>query len=177
MHSRYKPTPPPSSLSRPSFRAQISTELIAILSVVLILSIVIITLVSSSSQSAPDAKMVQSQAYWAGQASPLQILNWKLLTATGADAVESNLSLVIKNPTSQTIIIKGISLAPGHFDNVYRADGSWAGKSSSTYFKLYPGQQATITVMHYDPGPNAYLPPKYPEFNLTLTYDSNIPSS
>ncbi len=167
----------PRASPAPSFRAQISAELIAILAIVIILAIIVAVLTTSNSQGAPDARMGQSQAYWAGQASPLQIINWKLLTATSGTTVESNLSLVIKNPTSQTITIRKLSLSPGHFDNIYRADGTWAGYSDNTYFKLFPGQQATLIAMHYDSSSNAYLPPKYPEFRLNITYDSNLPGS
>ena len=168
-------TRPHGKKSHGAAHAQTSIEFIILLAALAVAGLVLAGLLSFFSQG-NGVQLEQSKAYWNSQAGPIKVVDWSMTTTkqdspAGADA---NLSLVLSNPTRETITIHAITLTPGNFSSVVDAQGNWLGLSGSLSIILLPGEQKTVIAMNHGLGDGAYIPTQVYSQTLSFSYSSGL---
>ncbi len=161
-----------------AMRAQTTVEYIVLFAAIAVLVLVLANLLGVLPKNS-GMQIEQSKAYWSSQAGPIKVKDWSMATIKQDSplAADANLSLVLSNPTRDTIIIKAITLAPGNFSSVMDASGNWMGTSTSLSIVLLPGEERTIVALHHGVGAGAYIPAEYYSQILTLTYSTGLGTS
>jgi hypothetical protein len=155
-------------------RGQSTVELLVILGVMMLVASVAL-FVYEGFLDPSGAKILKSKAYWAGMSYGVQLSDWMLLVVddSSAQKVEANLTLMIKNPRSDTIAIKKIEIEQGNFENVWIAQSAvFAGKSDSLYLVIAPKSTVQIIVQHFEEGIDRYVPSDVYELDTTFVYET-----
>lgn len=114
-------------------RAQVSTEYLVILAVVLVVALVVVALVSGATPVSAGVSITQSKNYWSAQ-SPLKITNWKY---SG-----TSLDLTLESIEGQKVTVSDISIEGS---SVYSTNTTWAVGESKTITATMSSSCGTAT--------------------------------
>ncbi len=154
--------------------AQSSAEYMLILGAIFVIALIVIALLNFYNPAIADPRLSSSQSYWSSNAHPLQVRDFSLDSYRSPVQADANLTLVIKNPSTQEITLRNITLSPGSFRNVYYTNGSSAGLVDSLSIPFSPGEELTLIAQHHEAGSGAYLPPNVAEFSLGFKYNTAL---
>ena len=160
-------------------RGQASVEFILLLGAVVFVGLLTYAIFLYYSETS-DARISESRAYWSGVAYGLKIDEWNLAVYKDPNipASEANLTVHVKNPLSEKIILRKIQIVQGNFGHIWFSDGTYAGHADDLNIILNPGDSLELIVQHYQNGADSYIPPSLYEFDTSIVYDTpNIESN
>lgn len=156
-------------------RGQNAAELILLLAALLVVGLISYFVIFEMLAPASDIKIAESRAYWSGISYGVQLHEWKMQVYSDGSvpATEANLSVLVKNPLADSMIIRQITITQGAFGHVwFLQDGTYAGHSDDLEIFLNPGDSVQLIVQHYQNGVNRYTPPEVYELDTTIIYDN-----